>query len=304
MDYQLKNNLKGISILLLTAIVWGLSFVAQKVGIEQVKPMTFMGVRTLLGALTLLPFMLVSEKSKTLEQKKKENKKDLYKGGILCGLSLCCATVIQTYGMQTVSTGKSGFLTAMYIMFVPLIGVLLGKRLRAKTVISVIIALFGMYLLCMGSDSFGFGKGEILLLVCALFFALQILCVDFFITKTDAVKLSFMQFLVAGVISFIGALIFEKPDFSAVLACWLPIGYSGIFSCGVGYTCQVIGQRYAEPAAASIVMSLESVFSAVFGFLILNEVMSVREILGCIVMFAAIVYIQLPEKEKILSKGN
>ncbi len=288
----MTKNLKGSLILLLTAIIWGTSFVSQKLGMNSVGPLTFIGLRTLLGSVVLLPFIFVADRGK--EQKMSFKNKTLLKGGLVCGIFLCIASSLQTFGMVYIDAGKSGFLTSLYMIFVPIVGIFLGKGIKGQTIISVLLALFGMYLLCMQEGFTSISKGDILVLLCAVVFAFHILAIDNYSPKVDPVKLSCLQFAVAGIIATIGMFIFEKPPLDAVLKSLGPIMYSGIMSCGIAYTLQVVGQKYAEPTVASIIMSLESVFAALSGLLFLNEMMTLREFLGCAVVFAAVIYIQLP----------
>lgn len=284
-----KNQFKGVFMLLITAIIWGSSFVSQKVGVDSVEPMTFIGIRTFLGGLVLIPFILLTN------PQKEQNIKLLIIGGVVCGMFLLLGSLIQTYGIIYISAGKTGFLTSLYMIFVPLFGLFGGKKISLKVVLSVTLALVGMYLLCMTEGFTSVGKGDILVLICAIFFAFHILAIDYFSPKVDPVKLSCIQFLVCGGISILGMFIFETPTMNNIKICWFPIAYSGIMSCGIAYTLQVVGQKYTQPVAATLLMSLESVFSAVFGFLILNEAMSTREIVGCVITFLAVIYIQLPD---------
>ena len=290
----MNKNLKGSLILLLTAIIWGSSFVSQKVGIETVGPMTFIGLRTLLGSIVLLPVILVSDKAKAKENVMPFSNITLLKGGLYCGIFLCIASTLQTFGMKYIDAGKSGFLTSLYMIFVPIIGIFMGKKLNAKTVIAVFMALIGMYLLCMKNGFSSVNIGDILVLLCAVFFSFHIMVIDKFSPKVDGIKLSCLQFFVAGAVASIGMLIFEKPSLNDIIMSSMPIAYSGIMSCGVAYTLQIIGQKYADPVLATIIMSLESVFAALSGWLFLNEMMTSREFFGCLIVFMAVIYIQLP----------
>lgn len=294
----MNRNLKGSLILLLTAIIWGSSFVSQKVGVETVGPMTFIGLRTLLGSIVLLPVILITDKNKKTENVMPFSNKFLLKGGLLCGIFLCIASTLQTFGMKYIDAGKSGFLTSLYMIFVPIIGIFMGKKLSIKTVISVLMAILGMYLLCMKNGFSSIGKGDILVLLCAVFFSFHIMVIDYFSPKVDGIKLSCLQFFVAGLIASLGMLIIERPTLDDIIISVLPIAYSGIMSCGVAYTLQIIGQKYAEPTIATIIMSLESVFAALSGWLFLNEMMTTREFFGCAIVFLAVIYIQLPSLKK------
>lgn len=294
----MNRNLKGSLILLLTAIIWGSSFVSQKVGIETVGPMTFIGLRTLLGSIVLLPVIFITDKAKKSENIMPFSNKTLLKGGLYCGIFLCIASTLQTFGMKYIDAGKSGFLTSLYMIFVPIIGIFMGKKLNVKTVIAVFMALIGMYLLCMKNGFSSVNIGDILVLLCAVFFSFHIMVIDKFSPNVDGVKLSCLQFFVAGAIASLGMIIIEKPTLNDIIMSSMPIAYSGIMSCGVAYTLQIIGQKYAEPTIATIIMSLESVFAALSGWLFLNEIMTTREFFGCLIVFLAVIYIQLPSLKR------
>ena len=302
-----KRTLKGNLILLLTAVIWGISFVSQRVGMEYIKPNTFNGLRTMLGALVLVPFILVREKtgkSKTTDGKQANRR--LLIGGLICGVLLCLASTLQTWGMVYTTSGKSGFITAMYMIFVPIIGLFMGKRLRLFTILGIVCGVVGMYLLTLSGTELVLNKGDLITLACAVIFAFHIMVIDRLSSEVDGVKLAFLQFFVCGTINIILMLLFENPDWNLVRSCTVPILYSGILSCGVAYTLQIIGQQYAEPTPASIIMSLESVFAALAGWVLLNEALQPEEIIGCVLMFAAIIIVQLPEKQdsRILEKRN
>lgn len=289
-------KLKGNIILFITAIIWGISFVSQSVGMEYIEPNTFMGIRTLMGGIVLIPVIAIIDKGKKKQGTyEKTDMKKLLKYGGICGLFLCVAQTLQTYGLQYTTTAKSGFLTALYIIFVALIGLFVGKKLNIKMATGILTAVLGMYFLCMFGESTDFNVGDILTIVCALFFAGQILCIDKFVSGIDGLKLSCTQFLVAGIVNTILMFLLENPDISAIMSCSTALLYSGIMSCGVAYTLQVVGQKYAEPTTASIIMSLESVFAAISGWIILNQSMSISQIAGCLLMFLAIVLVQLPD---------
>ncbi|MBR5479437.1 MAG: DMT family transporter [Clostridia bacterium] len=302
----MKNQkLKGNSLLLLTSVIWGISFIAQSKGVELISPVAFNGIRSMLGALVLLPviFLLDLKKKKSGEVSQKSNKQ-LIIGGIICGILLCIATTLQTAGMLYTSPGKSGFITALYMVIVPIIGIFAGKKTRPIIWISVLIAVAGLYLMCMDA-SLSINNGDILTLLCAVVFAGHIMVIDHFSPRVDGVKLACLQFFVCGFISLLWMFIFEKTELGPILDCWLSIGYSGIFSCGVAYTLQIVGQKYTDPTSASILMSLESVFAALstsvlvaLGFNLTGGALNIREILGCVLMFAAIILVQLPEKKK------
>ena len=295
---QMKNSL----LLLLTAFIWGVAFVAQSVGGEAVGCFTFNGVRSLIGAAVLIPviYFLDAQKKKELGEEKflaqKGDKKTLLLGGICCGVMLCIASNFQQFGISFTTVGKAGFSTAMYILIVPILGLFMKKRVGAKVWLGVVLATIGLYMLCMTSESFSLSKGDFLVLICAGFFSLHILIIDYFSPKVDGVRMSCIQFFVCGVISTAIAFIFENPSFSAILSGWLPILYAGVLSCGVAYTLQIVGQKNMDPTVASLILSLESVFSVLAGWVILHQTLSVRELFGCVLMFLAIILAQLPEK--------
>lgn len=295
---QMKNSL----LLLLTAFIWGVAFVAQSVGGEAVGCFTFNGVRSLIGAAVLIPviYFLDVQKKKELGEEKfleqKGDKKTLLLGGICCGVMLCIASNFQQFGISFTTVGKAGFITAMYILIVPILGLFMKKKVGIKVWLGVVLATIGLYMLCMTRESFSLSKGDFLVLICAGFFSLHILIIDYFSPKVDGVRMSCIQFFVCGVISTAIAFIFENPSFSAILSGWLPILYAGVLSCGVAYTLQIVGQKNMDPTVASLILSLESVFSVLAGWVILHQTLSVRELFGCVLMFLAIILAQLPEK--------
>ncbi len=292
----MKQQIKSSLILLLTATIWGVAFVAQSVGMEYIGPFTFNAIRCVLGGLVLIPVILVLKKKKETgaENQEKEDKKTLWTGGIACGVILCIASNLQQFGIMEASVGKSGFFTALYIVMIPVIGIFIGKRPGIKLWFCVALAVVGMYLLCMKDGSFTIERADIMLLLCALAFSFHILVVDYFSPKVGGVKMSCIQFFVCGVLSAVGMLFTETPDISNIQAAWLPLLYAGLLSCGVGYTLQIIGQKGINPVIASLIMSLESVISALAGWVILGQVLSPKEILGCVLMFVAIIITQIP----------
>lgn len=296
----MKQQIKSSLILLLTATIWGVAFVAQSVGMEYIGPFTFNAIRCVLGGLVLIPVILVLKKKKETgaENQEKEDKKTLWAGGIACGVILCIASNLQQFGIMEASVGKSGFFTALYIVMIPVIGIFIGKRPGIKLWFCVALAVVGMYLLCMKDGSFTIERADIMLLLCALAFSFHILVVDYFSPKVDGVKMSCIQFFVCGVLSAVGMLFTETPDIFNIQAAWLPLLYAGLLSCGVGYTLQIVGQKGINPVIASLIMSLESVISALAGWVILGQVLSPKEILGCVLMFVAIIITQIPTGNK------
>lgn len=311
--------MRGNLMLMLTAFIWGSSFVAQKSGMDLIGPMAFNGIRTLIGGIVLIPAIMFLNKLKAKrnlqspdsmaeaspEDKQKE-KKLLIIGGICCGIALMIASNLQQIGIFYTTAGKAGFITALYVVLVPICGLFLGKKVRPVIWLCVLASAIGLYLLCMPADG-GFGhinKGDLLILLCALCFTGHILIIDYFSPKVDGVKLSCIQFFVAGILSIIlmfpgdPALGFDLPTLGTLLDSWLPILYAGVLSCGVAYTLQIVAQADTDPTVASMILCLESVFAVIAGMIILKESMSLREITGCIIMFAAIVVSQLPAKEE------
>ena len=301
----MSRQLRGNILFMITALVWGVSFVSQSVGVDMVLPNTFNGVRMLLGSAVLLPVIFVNDtiKKKNGTFVSQKSNKYLWIGGVVCGAVLCGASTIQTYGLVYTTAGKSAFITALYIIFVSVIGIFMGKKSGKNTVIGIITALLGMYFLCLYGNALDINKGDVLTFFCSILFSVHIICVDYFSPKADGVKLSCLQFFTCGVINSIIMFIMDKPSVSDILACTLPILYSGIMSCGVAYTLQIIGQKDTDPTIASILMSFESVFAAISGWVLLSEAMTRFEILGCVLMFVAIIIAQVPQG-KIFFKKN
>lgn len=293
-----KFMIRQSFILLLTATIWGFAFVSQSVGMDYVEPFTFNAMRSLIGAAVLVPviFLLPRLSSEKHERKvHKTEEKKAWTGGICCGVILAAASSFQQFGIQRTTVGKAGFITAMYIIMVPFLGIFLGKKLGVRIAASVAVAVAGLYFLCM-TESLRLDAGDILLMISALIFSFHIMAVDHFSPLTDGVKMSCIQFLTSGILCSICMFLFEAPKMSMILAAWKPILYAGALSCGAGYTLQIIGQRGMNPTVASLIMSLESVISVLAGFLLLHEVLSIRELLGCGLMFVAIILAQLPER--------
>lgn len=224
-------------------------------------------------------------------------RKQLLTGGLCCGIVLFVASNFQQFGIQYTTVGKAGFITAMYIVIVPLLGLLVHRKVGLQVWIGVLFGIAGLYLLCM-KDSFRLEKGDALVLVCAFIFSLHILVIDHFSQKVDGVKMSCIQFWVCGILSLLCSFVFETPNLQNIRAAWMPVCYGGILSCGVAYTLQIIGQKGMNPTVASLILSLESVVAVVAGFLILGQSMSRRELFGCLMMVLAIVSAQLPERKE------
>ena len=302
-----RMQIRNSCLLFIAAFIWGTAFVAQSVGMDYIGPFTFSVSRSFIGSAFLAPCIVVLGRWKGTKEKQqkeeKEDRRELFKGGICCGIVICIAANLQQVALLYASVGKSGFLTALYIVIVPLIGVLFGKKPGKKLCLSVVFAVVGLYLLCMKSGNYALGFGDILLLLSAFMFSIHILVVDHFTQRVDGVKLSCMQFFVCGVLSFVGMVLFEEPSFAAVCDAAVPLLYTGVMSSGIAYTLQIVGQKGMNPVVASLLMSLESVISALAGWVILGERLSGRELFGCVMMFAAIILAQLPEKTE-LNKEN
>ena len=286
----MKTKIKSTFLLFLTAMIWGFAFVAQKVGAEFVGAYTFNGVRFMLGTVSLIPVILLFEREK-LDKTKIRN---ILIPGLLAGTVLFIASTLQQYGVEiTGSAGKAGFLTGLYTVLVPLIRFVMGKKTSIFTLFGAVFAVVGLFFLCMTGNELTFGMGDVVLIIGAFFWAGHILVVDKYVNDISPLKFSLVQFLVCGILSLIFAFILEDIEFSAVKSAGIPILYGGIMSVGVAYTCQILGQRDADPTFASIVFSTESVFSAIGGAILLNEIMSGRGYLGCVLIFIGIVLSQL-----------
>ena len=286
----MKTKAKSTFLLFLTAIIWGFAFVAQRVGAEFVGAFTFNGIRFLLGSLSLIPVILIFEREKF--DKSKFIKTLLT--GLMAGVVLFIASTLQQLGVEwTGSAGKAGFLTGLYIVLVPIIRFFMGKKTSIFTFFGAIFALVGLFFLCMTGNELSFGKGDIVLIIGAVFWATHILVVDKYVNDISPLKFSMMQFLVCGLLSIICAVCTETIELSAIKSAGIPILYGGLMSVGVAYTCQILGQKDADPTFASIVFSTESVFSAIGGAIILNEIMSGRGYVGCVLIFIGIVLSQL-----------
>lgn len=293
--------------LFLAAAIWGVAFVAQSVGMEYMGPCTFNAARFLIGGVVLLPFIWYrgrcgSDREKTVPAKqaacgeKKKERKQLFTGGICCGLALCAASLLQQAGIQYTTVGKAGFITTLYIIIVPILSIFLHQKTSSRVWGGALIAVAGMYLLCM-TGSLSLGKGDSLMLGCAFLFSIHILVVDYFSPRMDSVKLSCIQFLTSGLICTVLAFLTETPSMEALFAGAVPVLYAGVLSCGVAYTLQVVGQKNVEPTIASLLLSLESVVSVLAGWVILGQKLSARELSGCAFVFAAVILVQLPDKK-------
>lgn len=295
----MSKKMRGNLILLLTALIWGTAFVAQSAGMEHVQPFTYNGVRTLIGGLVLIPVIFLFDRLKPADQrpspdKQKEIRRNSLIGGAACGVVLCVASSFQQFGISMTTAGKAGFITALYIVIVPLLGVFIKKKIPKITWLCVGIAVVGFYLLCV-KEGFSVSAGDLLVLCCAFFFSIHIMVIDYFNGKqVDGVRMSCIQFLVAGLISLVLMLVFEQPSLENLWAAKGSILYAGVLSCGVAYTLQILGQRDTEPTTATLILSLESVFAALSGWALLHETLSFKELAGCALVFAAVILAQIP----------
>ena len=303
---QVRNSL----LLVLTALIWGTAFVAQSAGGDAVGPYTFNAIRSLIGGLMLIPVILFMDRvypSGKKPQSKRE-KMTLFVGGLSCGCALFAASTAQQVGIYMgTSAGKAGFLTACYILLVPVFGLFLKKKCGWNIWVGMLITVGGLYLLCM-TDSLAFQKSDLLVLLCAVLFAVHILVIDHFSPIVDGVRLSCIQFLVCGILGLVPMVFSDmglsEGGFGIWLSrlqspqAWISILYAGILSCGVGYTLQIIGQNGLNPTVASMLMSLESVFSVLAGWVILHETLSTRQLFGCALIFGAIILAQLPVTDR------
>ena len=299
------NQMRQVVFPILAAFIWGTAFVAQDLCADSIGTFAFNATRYFIAVLALLVVILISDKLKknkptlTAQEKKAANKQ-LWLGGLCCGAALAIASNFQQAGLVAgTDAGKAGFITALYVVLVPVFGLFFKRKVSLPTWIAVVLSVVALYLLCIKGD-FSMAPGDLLVLVCAVCFAVHILVIDHFTAYCDGVKLSCLQFLFAGIISTICMFIFEDVDFAAILSCALPLLYVGIFSCGVGYTLQILAQKDSNPTVVTILLSLESVFAVIAGAIILKQQMTVREYIGCAIMFAAVILaqIQFPTKQK------
>lgn len=297
-----QNNLKGSLILCTASLIWGLAFVAQSDAADLVPPFTFNALRSFIGAAALFVFYKITNRKRKegFFPADKALKKQYFLAAEVCGLMLAISVNLQQFGLAAYPNGaaaeaRGGFITALYVVLVPVISFFTGKKTSPVIWLSVLVALSGFYLLCLSGGVGGIYLGDLLIFICAVSFSLHILSIDKFVGITGGVKLSVMQFTVVGVLSSVLALIFERPELSNILSAAPQILYLGIMSSGVAYTLQIVGQKYAEPSVASLSMSLESVFAALGGWVISGNSLSVKEFCGCALVFAAIITAQLPE---------
>lgn len=295
------KKILGMIILLIGSIVWGFAFVAQKDATNYIGTFTLNGIRFLIGAIVLLPVILIkNSKNKSEDNQTKINiNKATLKAGIICGAFLFVAANLQQFGISLYPSdvnvsGRTGFITALYVIFVPLISIFLKRKIGINVMVSAILASIGLYFLCFSGGLDAVYLGDFIVLLCAISFAFQIICIDTYSSKVDGIKLAFYEFLVCGTLSIISMFIFEKVDINLILKAWLSILYLGVLSSGVGYTLQIIGQQYSNnPTLDSIIMSLESVFALIGGVIVFQDKFTTNEIIGCIIMFISIIVAQI-----------
>ncbi len=288
---------------IVTAMIWGAAFSAQsQCAAAGMGAFTFNMLRSVIGCIVLILAALGFSKgikNISVSLSDKQYRKDLLLGGLCCGIILAVASVLQQLGLGGTESGKGGFITALYIVIVPVLGIFLNKKVTSFVWISVVIAVIGMYLLCVEEGTaLSVSRYDLYLLLCALIFALHILVIDYFVNRVDGVQLSFMQFAVAAVFSGTGAFFFENPSLEVIGQCLWPLLYVGVLSSGVGYTLQILAQKGSNPTVVSLLLSLESVFAVAAAAIFLNEVMTLREYIGCAIVLCAVIFAQIPEKRK------
>lgn len=303
----------GIIMLLLTAFIWGSSFVAQSDAMDHIKPFTMNGVRSLLAAVAIFIMLVVMQSAKNkkftvVTPCAPEDRKKTIIAGLLCGALITVATTVQQFGIERTTVGRAGFITALYIVIVPLIGLIFGKRPKWNLWVAVVAALIGFALICLVGNGFQISSGDLLVLISALFFAAHILVVERVASNVNGLLLSFMQFAFCAVADIVLALIFEKPNFNDIFAAWWPIIYAGVFSGGIAYTFQILGQKHVPATIAVLIMSLESVFAAISARILKSEIMTTYEFIGSALVFGAVILAQLDfskfKKAKVSCDGE
>ena len=296
----MKHSMRGNMFLFMAALIWGCALVAQKAGMSHLGPFGFTAIRCTLGGLVLLPLIRRLDRKKTEEERKAEpGRKATLTGSAWCGVMLTSLILFQQFGLPHTTVGKAGFITALYILITPVMGIFLGKKAGKNLWLGVAVGILGMYFLCLFEGASGLNFGDLMMLGAAVTAAAHIHVVDHFVQKIDAVKLSAYQFIFTGLVCVVPMLVFEDVSMEAVVDCAIPILYSGLISCGVGYTFQVMGQKDTDPSLASLILSLETVFGLFAGWVFFREILSVPEYIGCGLMFIAIIVSQLPDRKRL-----
>lgn len=295
------KKFRNCLLLLTAAIIWGMAFVSQQAGMDFMGPLTFNGSRNIIGSVILVPVILIIRGRIPKAERKPLPVKTTIIGGLACAAALTIASTLQQYGLTMTTVGKGGFITTLYIILTPILGIFIGRKAPKAVWFCAVLAVAGMFLLCVNGESLSISAGDLLVLGSALVFAVHILVIDHFSPLTDGVILSCIQFAVCGVVSTIGAFIFEQPSWEQLVSGAIPVLYAGVLSCGVGYTLQIVGQKGVDPTAAALILSLESVVATIsgfvaykIGFLRTDQSMSPRQIIGCAIVFAAVILVQLP----------
>ncbi len=309
---MVKTNYKSIAMLFLTALIFGTTFVAQQQGMDYIGPFTYITARSVIGALFLFISALLfdkADKSSTTfslsNSLKRFKNKNLVVGGILCGIVMFAATSFQQVGLMYTTVGKAGFLTSLYIVIVPILGLIFRKKVHKIIWFCAAVAVVGMYFLCITED-FSVSIGDFLVFMCAVMFSFHFMILDKYSPIVDCVRMSCIQFIVCGLISLVTSVMLETITLEGIIAAWFPIMYAGVFSSGIAFTLQSLAQRDTSPFVASLIVSLESVVSVLAGFVLLGETLTPREIMGCILIFGAIIFAQVPDylnSKKLNTKG-
>lgn len=299
----MSTKTKGSLMLLITSLIWGSGFIAQKIGMVYIGPFAFNSIRQLLAACVLLPYAihlvrregLLSKKNNSSERLTRR-RRELLLAALVCGLLLYAGTNTQQVALVTESAGKAGFITTLYIVFTPLIGLLFGERVKKGMWICIAITMVGFAFLSLKSGLDGISIGDLLLLACALFFAGQIIAVNAFVTRNNAILIAVGELIVSGILGLITSIFVEHPTTAELSAGLLPILYSGLIPTAIGFTMQIVGQKYTDPTITALILSLESVFAAIMGAIILHEQMTIREVIGCLLIFISVILAEMPEK--------
>ena len=299
----MKKQLQGSLLLVLATLIWGSTFVAQSTGMDHIGPFTFLAIRNIMGATFLFLLSFITDRFLNDGKTSKERwvNPQLWKAALFCGTPLFVAAALQQIGIVNTDPGKSGFLTAMYIVFVPIFGIFVKIKPSKWIPVSVVLGVVGLYFLsCVGVTSVS--VSDLLLIGCAIVYAIQILCIDIFINDLDSVRLNCLCCALTFVFATVATFLFETPTWETINSCWGPLLYAGILSSGIAFTLQMVGQRPLEPSTASLLMSLESVFAVLSGWLVLGDTLTVWESIGCVLIFIAIILSQIPDKKKEKTK--